>query len=153
MKNTLITKENVVRIKDRKLLVRLNDYLEKYDYYTSKNAFFNELIKHGIEILERQEKDNWTIKQESQTILDAIHEHTKRMNYFIKFSKPFIKSSYANGEVNQKLLSKILYILKMDLSNEKKMHILMKSEIMEQLEDRLSKEKKELGETYEYEVK
>lgn len=45
---------------------------------------------------------------EKQTLLDAIHEHTKRMNYFIKFSKPFIQTTYANSEVNQQLMCVIL---------------------------------------------
>lgn len=152
MKNLVITKENIVRIKDKKLLIKLNEYLDKYDYYNSKNEFMNELIKHGIEIMERREKDNWAIKQESQTILDAIHEHTKRMNYFIKFSKPFIKSCYANGEINQKLLNKLLCISKMELSDAKKYEILMKSETMEMLDSKLELEKKKLCDLYDYKV-
>ena len=30
------------------------------------------------------------------------------MNYFIKFSKPFIQTTYANSEVNQQLMCGIL---------------------------------------------
>ena len=72
--------------------------------YQSKNAFFNDVVRIGIEVLEKQEKDNWAIKNEKQTLLDAIHEHTKRMNYFIKFSKPFIQTAYADSEINQQIL-------------------------------------------------
>ena len=35
-----------------------------------------------------------------QALLDAIHEHIKRMNYFIKFSEPFIQTTYAKNVVS-----------------------------------------------------
>lgn len=96
---TKITKEintdNLIRIKDEKVLAKLNEMYDKMKdiVYQSKNAFFNDVLKIGIEVFEKQEKDNWAIKNEKQTLLDAIHEHTKRMNYFIKISKPFIQTA------------------------------------------------------------
>lgn len=104
--NTTITKENLIRIKNEKILCKLNETYNKFykPCNVSKNNFFNTVIKIGIDVLEKQEKDNWTLKNEKQTLLDVIHEHTKRMNYFIKFSKPFIKNTYANEEVNQVML-------------------------------------------------
>lgn len=46
-----------------------------------------------LKVIQKQEKDNWAIQNEKQALLDAIHEHTKRMNYFIKFSKILIEKS------------------------------------------------------------
>ena len=37
--------------------------------YQSKNAFFNDVLRIGIEVFEKQEKDNWAIKNESKHCL------------------------------------------------------------------------------------
>lgn len=57
-------------------------------------------------------------------MFDAIHEHTKRMNYFIKFSKPFIQTTYANSEVNQQLICVILnyFFSKMEVYEKNKFY-------------------------------
>ena len=100
--NKEITRDNLIRINDEKVIDLLNEMFEKTkNGCQSKNKFFNEIIKLGVQVLQKQEKDNWAIQNEKQTLLDAIHEHTKRMNYFIKFSKPFIQTTYANSEINQ----------------------------------------------------
>lgn len=46
------------------------------------------------------------------------------MNYFIKFSKPFIQTTYANGEVNQQLMCGILnyYFSKMEIYEKNKFY-------------------------------
>lgn len=107
MNKQLLTKENIVRIKSDKLFDKLKEFYEKFygGSGVSKNKFFNDVIETGIDVYEKHEKDNWAFKNEKQTILDAIHEHTKRMNYFIKFSKPFIKNTYANIEIMLELIT------------------------------------------------
>ena len=120
----IIKKENVVRIYDNELLNMLNDEYSKLQgfVYNSRNAFLNDVLKLGIKVLKKQNDDNWAIKNETTTLLDAIHEHTKRMNFFIKFSQPFIKTAYADCEINQMILSILLnyMIVKMD-KTEKEM--------------------------------
>ena len=101
----VIPKSNVLRIFDDEVLARLNeDYSKCGDIYTSRNSYLNNVLKVGIEVLTKQRKDDWVIKNETTILLDAIHEHTKRMNFFVKFSQPFIKKSYANLEINERLL-------------------------------------------------
>ena len=91
-----IKEENIIRIKDKSLLEKANKiYGEMKDIvYTSKNQFFVDMLRNGIQSFETQSKNKWELQHERQILLDAIHEHTKRMNYFIKFSKPFIRSTY-----------------------------------------------------------
>lgn len=103
----VIPKENVLRIMDKNLLEKMNeDYAKKQGtIYTSRNAYLNEVLRIGSEVIAKQRKDDWTIKNETTTLLDAIHEHTKRMNFFVKFSQPFIRKSYANLEVIEQMLS------------------------------------------------
>ena len=103
----VIPKENVLRITDEDLLAKLNeDYARKQGtIYTSRNAYFNDVLKIGSDVIAKQRKDDWAIKNETTTLLEAIHEHTKRMNFFVKFSQPFIKKSYANLEVIEQMLS------------------------------------------------
>lgn len=153
-KKNMITKENIVRIRDEKVLEKLNNVYDKYKdiVYTSKNNFLIDVIKLGVDVLEKQEKDNWAIKNEKQTLLDAIHEHTKRMNYFIKFSKPFIQTAYADSEINQQLLCILLNYLtrKMD---KIEFDLFMKDiEKLKILPDDLTKLKKELRANYLYKV-
>ena len=103
----VIPKENVLRITDEELLAKLNeDYARKQGTVcTSRNAYFNDVLRIGSEVIAKQRKDDWAIKNETTTLLDAIHEHTKRMNFFVKFSQPFIKKSYANLEIIEQMLS------------------------------------------------
>lgn len=120
-KNKLITKENNVRIKDDELISRLNTAFTKFDIGdTSKNTFLVYLLKIGVATYEKQWKDNWAIKNETTTLLDAIHEHTKRMNFFIKFSKPFIEETYANNEINQTLLLRMYRNMLEEMSPEER---------------------------------
>ena len=123
--NKEITSNNLIRIKDEKVVDTLNEMYEKTkNTYQSKNKFFNDIIKLGVQVLQKQEKDNWAIQNEKQTLLDAIHEYTKRMNYFIKFSKPFIQTTYANSEVNQQLMCVILnyFFSKMEVYEKNKFY-------------------------------
>lgn len=120
-KKKLITKENNVRIKDDELISRLNTAFTKFDIGdTSKNTFLVYLLKIGVATYEKQWKDNWAIKNETTTLLDAIHEHTKRMNFFIKFSKPFIEETYANNEINQSLLLRMYRNMLEEMSPEER---------------------------------
>ena len=120
-KKKLITKENNVRIKDDELISRLNTAFTKFDIGdTSKNTFLVYLLKIGVATYEKQRKDNWAIKNETTTLLDAIHEHTKRMNFFIKFSKPFIEETYANNEINQTLLLRMYRNMLEEMSPEER---------------------------------
>ncbi len=120
-KKKLITKENNVRIKDDELISRLNTAFTKFDIGdTSKNTFLVYLLKIGVATYEKQWKDNWAIKNETTTLLDAIHEHTKRMNFFIKFSKPFIEETYANNEINQTLLLRMYRNMLEEMSPEER---------------------------------
>lgn len=123
--NKEITRDNLIRINDEKVIDLLNEMFEKTkNRCQSKNKFFNEIIKLGVQVLQKQEKDNWAIQNEKQTLLDAIHEHTKRTNYFIKFSKPFIQTTYANSEVNQQLMCVILnyFFSKMEVYEKNKFY-------------------------------
>lgn len=149
-----IKQENIVRIKDKKLLERLNKmYAERKGVvYTSKNNFLNDILQVGIQTYEKQEKDNWAIQHEKQTLLDAIHAHTKRMNYFIKFSKPFIKSAYANCEIMQKLLTILFNDFFKNKSFEEQSRLMDNIERESKLLDYFEKMKKELLDVYDYKV-
>ena len=83
MNKQLRTKENIVRIKSDKLFDKLKEFYEKFygSSGVSKNKFFNDIIQTGIDVYEKHEKDNWAFKNEKQTILDAIHEHTKQFAF------------------------------------------------------------------------
>lgn len=80
--------ENMVRIKDEKVLSQLNEMYDqyKYDLYLSKNAFLNDVVRIGIEVLEKQENDNWAIKNEKHkqnttnlSLVAVIIQNTKIM--------------------------------------------------------------------------
>ena len=103
----VIPKANVLRIGDSEMLAKLNeDYAKKRSTLDlSRNAYLNEVLRIGIDVITKKNKDDWAIKNETTTLLEAIHEHTKRMNFFVKFSQPFIKKSYANLEVIEQMLS------------------------------------------------
>ena len=84
-------------------------------------------------------------------MLDAIHEHTKRMNYFIKFSKPFIQTAYANSEINQQILCILLNHLTRKM-NKTEFDLFMKDiEKLKILPSDLAKLKRELRANYLYE--
>lgn len=153
-KKNMITKENIVRIRDEKVLEKLNNVYDKYKdiVYTSKNNFLIDVIKLGVDVLEKQEKDNWAIKNEKQTLLDAIHEHTKRMNYFIKFSKPFIQTTYADSEINQQLLCLILNYLIENMDDFDKRHFLNDLQKHINLPEVLERKKSDLRANYLYKV-
>ena len=146
--------ENMVRIKDEKVLSQLNVVYDQYkdDLNLSKNTFFNDVIKIGIQVLEKQEKDNWAIKNEKQTLLDTMHNHTKRMNYFIKFSKPFIQTAYADSEINQQLLCILLNHMARKMGNAEREIFLKELDNLKVLPESLAKLKKQLRANYLYEV-
>lgn len=146
--------ENMVRIKDEKILALLNEMYDQYKevVYLSKNAFLNDIIRIGIQVFAKQEKDNWAIKNEKQTILDTMHNHTKRMNYFIKFSKPFIQTAYADSEINQQLLCILLNQMVRKMSNAERELFLKELDNLKVLPDSLAKLKKQLRANYLYEV-
>ena len=146
--------ENMVRIKDEKVLSKLNEMYDrdKGFVYLSKNAFFNDVISIGIQVLEKQAKDNWAIKNEKQTILDTMHNHTKRMNYFIKFSKPFIQTAYADSEINQQLLCILLNHMARKMNNTEREMFLKDLDNLKVLPDSLAKLKKQVRANYLYEV-
>ena len=57
--NKEITRNNLIRIKDEKVVETLNEMYEKTkNIYQSKNKFFNDIIKLGVQVLQKQEKDN-----------------------------------------------------------------------------------------------
>ena len=149
-----IQRDNVVRIYDDELLNSLNDEYSNLQgiVYSSRNAFLNDVLKLGIRVLKKQNDDNWAIKNETTTLLDAIHEHTKRMNFFIKFSQPFIKTAYADCEINQMILSILLnyMIVKMD-KTEKEMFF-KDLEKYGNLRDVFVDKKKELKKYYTYQT-
>ena len=134
---------------------RNNEMYEKFygDLHISKNKFFNDILKIGIEVFEKQEKDNWALQNEKQTILDAIHEHTKRMNYFIKFSKPFIKNTYANVEILQEMLRQMYnyFLLKMDRTEKEYFENHFES-YFNRLPNGLEESKQRMFDYYDYEV-
>lgn len=120
----IIPTGNYIRITDEEVLAKLNeDYAKKQgDLYSSRNAYINRVLEVGIDVLTKQRKDDWAIKNETTILLDAIHEHTKRMNFFVKFSQPFIKKSYANLEINEKLLCVLFnYLIERMDEKEKKL--------------------------------
>ena len=155
MNKQMLTKENLIRIKDEKVFNKLNEMYGKFygDMYISKNKFFNDILKIGVEVFEKQEKDNWALKNEKQTILDAIHEHTKRMNYFIKFSKPFIKNTYANVEILQEMLRQMYnyFLLKMDRTEKEYFENHFES-YFNKLSNKLEESKQRMFDYYDYEV-
>lgn len=155
MTKPLLTKENLIRIKNEKVFNKLNEMYEKFygDLHISKNKFFNDILKIGIEVFEKQEKDNWALQNEKQTILDAIHEHTKRMNYFIKFSKPFIKNTYANVEILQEMLRQMYnyFLLKMDRTEKEYFENHFES-YFNRLPNGLEESKQRMFDYYDYEV-
>ena len=152
-KKKLITKENNVRIKDEELISKLNAAFEKFDIGdTSKNTFLVYLLKLGLNTYQKQWKDNWALKNETTTLLDAIHEHTKRMNFFIKFSKPFIEETYANNEINQLLLLRMYHKMLDKLSPEEKQEFKEVVEYYDKLPREFEISKKKMIEYYRFKV-
>lgn len=149
-----IGRDNVVRIYDNELLDNLNDeYTNLQEFmYSSKNAFLNDVLKLGVKVLKKQNDDNWAIKNETMTLLDAIHEHTKRMNFFIKFSQPFIKTAYADGEINQMILSILLNYMIVKMDKTEKELFLNNLEKYANLREIFSDKKKELKKYYTYQT-
>ena len=148
----VIPKDNVLRIRDDELLAKMNeDYAKKQDtIYTSRNAYLNDVLRVGLEVIAKQRKDDWAIKNETTTLLDAIHEHTKRMNFFVKFSQPFIRKSYANLEVIEQMLSVWFnyMVVKMD-ATEKRLFFESFSKYAK-LPDDFAEVKSELQKYYDY---
>lgn len=152
-KKKLITKENNVRIKDEELISKLNVAFEKFDIGdTSKNTFLVYLLKLGLNTYQKQWKDNWALKNETTTLLDAIHEHTKRMNFFIKFSKPFIEETYANNEINQLLLLRMYHKMLDKLSPEEKQEFKEVVEYYDKLPKEFEISKKKMIDYYRFKV-
>lgn len=152
-KKKLITKENNVRIKDEELISKLNFAFEKFDIGdTSKNTFLVYLLKLGFNTYQKQWKDNWALKNETTTLLDAIHEHTKRMNFFIKFSKPFIEETYANNEINQLLLLRMYHKMLDKLSPEEKQKFKEVVEYYDKLPKEFEISKKKMIDYYRFKV-
>lgn len=150
----IIQKENVVRIYDNELLNMLNDEYSKLQgfVYNSRNAFLTEVLRLGIKVLKKQDDDNWALKNETTTLLDAIHEHTKRMNFFIKFSQPFIKTAYADSEINQMILSILLNYMIVKMDKTEKELFLNDLEKYANLREIFSDKKKELKKYYTYQT-
>lgn len=149
-----IQRDNVVRIYDDELLNSLNDEYSNLQgfMYSSKNAFLNDVLKLGIKVLKKQNDDNWAIKNETTTLLDAIHEHTKRMNFFIKFSQPFIKTAYADCEINQMILSVLLNYMIVKMNKTEKEIFFKDIEKYINLQDIFVDKKKELKKYYTYQT-
>lgn len=149
-----IGRDNVVRIYDNELLDNLNDeYTNLQGFmYSSKNAFLNDVLKLGVKVLKKQNDDNWAIKNETTTLLDAIHEHTKRMNFFIKFSQPFIKTAYADCEINQMILSVLLNYMIVKMNKTEKEMFFKDLEKYINLQDVFVEKKKELKKYYTYQT-
>ena len=149
----VITKENNVRIKDDVLISRLNAAFKKFDIGdTSKNTYLVHLLKLGVATYEKEWKDSWAVKNETTTLLDAIHEHTKRMNFFIKFSKPFIEETYANNEINQLLLLRIYHKMIEGMSPEEKQEFKETAEYYDKLPKEFELSKKKMMDYYRFKV-
>lgn len=147
----VIPKANVLRIFDDEVLAKLNeDYSKCGDIFTSRNAYLNNVLKVGIDVIAKQRRDDWAIKNETTTLLDAIHEHTKRMNFFVKFSQPFIKKSYANLEINERLLCVMFNYLvkKMDEKEQKLFFQNLKDYSL--LPEEFAEQKMQMQKYYEY---
>ena len=149
----VITKENNVRIKDDVLISRLNTAFKKFDIGdTSKNTFLVHLLKLGVATYEKEWKDSGAVKNETTTLLDAIHEHTKRMNFFIKFSKPFIEETYANNEINQLLLLRMYHKMIEKMSPEEKQEFKETAEYYDKLPKEFELSKKKMMDYYRFKV-
>ena len=111
-----------------------------------------EVLRLGIKVLKKQDDDNWALKNETTTLLDAIHEHTKRMNFFIKFSQPFIKTAYADGEINQMILSVLLNYMIVKMGPTEKEMFFKDLEKYANLREIFSDKKKELKKYYTYQT-
>lgn len=150
----IIQRDNVVRIYDDELLNMLNVEYSKMQgiVYSSRNAFLTDVLKLGIKVLKKQDDDNWAIKNETTTLLDAIHEHTKRMNFFIKFSQPFIKTAYADCEINQMILSVLLNYMIVKMGPTEKEMFFKDLEKYANLQEIFLDKKKEMKKYYTYQT-
>ncbi|MGN0961136.1 MAG: hypothetical protein ACI4PF_02920 [Christensenellales bacterium] len=107
-----ITKENMIRIYDEDLLKRLNLFYGRNKALTlSKNKIFVDLIRLGLDLAEKEEKNRWAFHNETQTIFDSMKNLTKRLNIFLKFSEHFIEEIYAGGQINQDMLCRVYKML------------------------------------------
>ena len=107
-----ITKGNMIRVYDEDLLKRLNSYYERNKaLLINKNKMFVDLIKLGLDLAEKGEKDRWAYYNEKQTIIDSMQNLTKRLNIFLKFSEHFIEETYASGQVNQDMICRVYKLL------------------------------------------
>ncbi|MGN1222778.1 MAG: hypothetical protein ACI4T1_01450 [Christensenellales bacterium] len=107
-----IAKENMIRIYDEGLLKRLNSFYERNKALTlSKNKIFVDLIKLGLDLAEKEEKNRWAFYNDTQTVFESIKNITKRLNIFLKFSEHFIEETYASGQTNQDMLCRVYKML------------------------------------------
>lgn len=107
-----ITKENMIRIYDEDLLKRLNSFYERNGALgLSKNKIFVDLIKLGLDLAEKEEKNRWAFQNETQTVFESIKNLTKRLNIFLKFSERFVEEIYAGGQTNQDMLCRVYKML------------------------------------------
>lgn len=103
-----ITRENMIRIYDEDLLKRLNSFYGRNKALTlSKNKIFVDLIKLGLDLAEKEEKNRWAFHNETQTVFESIKNLTKRLNIFLKFSEHFIEEIYVSGQTNQDMLCRV----------------------------------------------
>ena len=147
----VISKSNILRIFDDEVLAKLNeDYSKRGDIFTSRNAYLNNVLKVGIDVVAKQRRDNWAIKNETTTLLDAIHEHTKRMNFFVKFSQPFIKKSYANLEINERLLCIMFNYLVERMDEKEKKLFFANLKDYSKLPEEFAEQKMQMQRYYDY---
>lgn len=107
-----IAKENMIRIYDEGLLKRLNSFYGRNKAMSlNKNKMFVDLIKLGLDLAEKGEKDRWAFHNETQTIFDSMKNLTKRLNIFLKFSEHFIEEIYASGQINQDMICRVYKML------------------------------------------
>lgn len=107
-----ITQENMIRVYDEGLLKRLNLFYGRNEMVLpNKNKMFVDLIKLGLDLAEKGEKDRWAYYNEKQTIIDSVQNLTKRLNIFLKFSEHFIEEMYASGQINQDMICRVYKML------------------------------------------
>lgn len=73
----------------------------------NKNKIFVDLIRLGLDLAEKEEKNQWAFHNETQTIFDSMKNLTKRLNIFLKFSEHFIEEIYACGQTNQDMICRV----------------------------------------------
>lgn len=133
-----------VRIPDSKLVDKLNkNFNECKDLYSSQNVFMVDLLRRGVDTLERD-----LLGKQKLSNLDDLYTEIKttidKLNLLLKLSEKNAKETMANLTVNQRLLSRNYNMLLGLSTNTPKKQEFVEAGMYDDLPEKLSEVLEEL---------